>query len=242
MLGLTLKGLDRGVFGGFLRVGFSGLFFGVSRNGNFGRERSTGTAEEGTLVPVAASLHGEPFEGLTNLNEYRHERAACAVHYTDEVLWRYCPVCGDGLRLERITVHSHGFDGAVDIAEAGACLATLRATASVFHSMRVLERGLAALGAIFGVSLVNTNWGVAIEQIENRIREMHKDATWKLRPDCKALQVKYAQAASTFGILKDAWRNYTMHGHSTYTQEEAEQILLNTRTIMQKLVDLGLKE
>lgn len=95
----------------------------------------------------------------------------------------------------------------VDISEAGICLALARATASVFHLMRVLEIGLAALGAIFGISLAHTNWAPAIDQIENKIREMHKDAAWKALPDCKGQQEFYAQVASHFGILKDAWRN-----------------------------------
>ena len=35
-VGLALKGLDSGVFAGFLWVGFHGYFLGVSRNGNWG--------------------------------------------------------------------------------------------------------------------------------------------------------------------------------------------------------------
>ena len=98
-----------------------------------------------------------------------------------------------------------------DAAEAGMCLSVARPTASVFHSMRVLESGLTVLGAVFGVSLAHTNWGPAIEEIESKIRNMHKDPNWKSLPDCKAEQEFYAQAASHFGILKDAWRNYTAH-------------------------------
>lgn len=124
---------------------------------------------------------------------------------------------------------------AFDIAESGICLSLDRGTASVFHAMRVLEIGLTALGAKFGVSLAHTNWEPAIRGIESKIREMHKDAVWKLLPDCKEQQEFYAQAATHFGVLKDAWRNYTMHVRGVYTEEMAEGIFNNVKGFMQKL-------
>jgi hypothetical protein len=111
-----------------------------------------------------------------------------------------------------------------DIAESGVCLSLDRGTASVFHLMRVLEIGLTVLGATFGLSLAHTNWAPAIEQIEKQIRDMYKDPAWKALPDCKERQEFYAQAATHFGVLKDAWRNYTMHARGFYTEEQAEQI------------------
>jgi hypothetical protein len=99
----------------------------------------------------------------------------------------------------------------------------------------VLEIGLTALGAIFDVSLAHTNWVPAIDQIESRIRGMHKDPNWKALADYKEQQEFYAQAASHFGVLKDAWRNYTMHARGIYTVEMAEDIFNNVRGFMQKL-------
>lgn len=93
-----------------------------------------------------------------------------------------------------------------DIASSGTCLATMTSTASVFHLMRVMEIGLRVLGTRFGVSLAHTNWASGIEQIESRIRDMHKDPVWKAIPDHKDQQSFYAQAASHFAIVKDAWR------------------------------------
>ena len=124
-----------------------------------------------------------------------------------------------------------------DIAESGACLALDRGSACVFHLMRALEIGLSVLGSKFGVSLAHTNWAPAIEEIENKIREMHKDPAWKSLPDCKQQQEFYAQAASHFGILKDAWRNYTMHVRGKYTEEEAESIFENVKGFLQKLAE-----
>lgn len=122
-----------------------------------------------------------------------------------------------------------------DISESGICLALARGSACVFHLMRTLEIGLTALGLKFGVSLAHTNWAPAIEQIESRIRDMHKDPAWKALADGKEQQEFYAQAASHFGVLKDAWRNYTMHTRGIYTEEQAEQIFENTKGFMQKL-------
>jgi hypothetical protein len=124
-----------------------------------------------------------------------------------------------------------------DTNEAAWSLATLRSTAAVFHLMRVLEIALGVLGKVFGVSLLHTNWAPALDQIEARIREMHKDPVWKALPDCKEQQEFYAQAASHFGVLKDAWRNYTMHVRAKYTEEEAEQIFANVKSFMQKLAE-----
>lgn len=71
---------------------------------------------------------------------------------------------------------------------------------------------------------------------------MHKDSVWKTKPDCKELQESYSQAISTFGVLKDAWRNYTMHSRGKYTEEEAEHLFNNTKFFMQRIAALGLKE
>lgn len=122
-----------------------------------------------------------------------------------------------------------------DTNEAAWCLASARSTAAVFHLMRILEIGLTALGNVFGISLSHTNWAPALDQIESKIRDMNKDPVWKALPDCKELQEFYAQAASHLGIMKDAWRNYTMHVRAKYTQEEAEQIFSNVKAFMQKL-------
>jgi hypothetical protein len=126
---------------------------------------------------------------------------------------------------------------AFDIHNAAICVATTQSTAAVFHLMRVLEIGLTALGKEFGVSLEHTNWAPAIEQIESKIRDMHKDPAWKALPDCKGRQEFYAQAASHFGILKDAWRNYTMHARGKYTEDESERIFENVKGFMQQLAE-----
>jgi hypothetical protein len=122
-----------------------------------------------------------------------------------------------------------------DLAEASKCLVTSRNTACVFHLMRALELGLGALGKPFAVSLDHTNWGTALDQIEKAIRAMPANPAWKGLPDFKAQHEFYSQVASHFGILKDAWRNYTAHARGRYDEEEAWDILRNVRGFMQKL-------
>ena len=122
-----------------------------------------------------------------------------------------------------------------DIGNAGICLATASSTASVFHLMRVLELGLTALGKVFNVSLAHTNWEPAIDEIVSKIKNMRHDPLWKAVPDYKEQQEFFSQAASHFFVLKDAWRNYTMHSRAKYTEAEAESIYENVKSFMQKL-------
>ena len=120
-----------------------------------------------------------------------------------------------------------------DIAEAGKCFALHRSTAAVFHLMRVLELGLSALAARFGIPCSHTNWQTVIEGIEKAIRGMGSDP--KKPADWKQQQEFFSQAASSLMLIKDAWRNYTMHARGKYTEDEVETIFPNVRAFMQKL-------
>lgn len=124
-----------------------------------------------------------------------------------------------------------------DANSAAFSLATTLSTAAVFHLMRVLESGLVVIGKPFDVSLAHTNWAPAIELLERKIREMHKDPVWKAMPDCKDQQEFYAQAVNYLAIVKDAWRNYTMHVRAKYNEDEAELIFLNVKAFMCKLAE-----
>jgi len=80
-----------------------------------------------------------------------------------------------------------------EIRNAGNCYALEQNEASVFHSMRVLERGLGALAAKFGVDFSHTNWHNVIESVEKEIRKMNSS----LGPDWKEQQKFCSQAATT---------------------------------------------
>ena len=113
-----------------------------------------------------------------------------------------------------------------DIEEAGKCLALNRATACVFHLMRVLEFGLYVLAEDLAIDNIRENWQNAIDQIDKAIRSLPKTDE---RKDL------YADAATNFMHIKDAWRNRTMHVGRIYTDEKAQQIFDNTKVCMQAL-------
>ena len=98
--------------------------------------------------------------------------------------------------------------------------------------MRILEVSLVVLGKKFGLCFTHTNWGPAIEEIEKKIREMHKDPLWTVMPDWKDQLEFYAQTISYLGITKEAWRNYTAHARGKFTQEEAKVMLMNVKSFM----------
>jgi hypothetical protein len=52
----------------------------------------------------------------------------------------------------------------------------------------------------------------------------------------------YSQIASSFMIVKDAWRNYTAHARGKYTEEEADAIYRNVGSFMKRLAEHGIHE
>lgn len=124
-----------------------------------------------------------------------------------------------------------------DITESGNCYAAGRFTACVFHLMRALEIALDAFGGVFGLKMSHTNWQPFIDQVEAKIREYGKSA----QKDKDRYEF-YSQAASSFMIFKDAWRNYTAHTRGKYTEEEADTIYRNVGAFMQRLAQGGIRE
>jgi hypothetical protein len=118
----------------------------------------------------------------------------------------------------------------VDVEEAGRCFALGRYTASVFHSMRILEIGLAALGQEFGVATDRTNWGEIIRNIQNAIegKSIAQGAGW-------ADQQFYSEATQDFRFFKDAWRNHVMHVRLPVDEEKAKVIGHSVRHFMSHL-------
>jgi hypothetical protein len=119
-----------------------------------------------------------------------------------------------------------------DIDEAGKCIATDRNTAAVFHLMRVLEIGLNALSAELGVNFENRNWQNIINDIEAEIKKVDgKSGRKNWRDDLQF----FSDAATNFRYFKDAWRNYSMHAHDTYSRETAKAIYDRVKGFMQAL-------
>jgi len=125
-----------------------------------------------------------------------------------------------------------------DVALAGNCYACSFNDASVFHSMRVLEKGLEAMAKTFSVPFKFENWHNVIEQLESKIRKL--DPT--LGADWKEKQKFYSAAAIEFMFFKDAWRNHVMHGRDEYDDTTAENIYGHVCAFMRQLAEGGLAE
>jgi len=118
---------------------------------------------------------------------------------------------------------------AYDIDEAAKCLALSRATASVFHLMRVMEVALGALHKCLGITVAlvgnDRNWG----NILNRIRD-----NIKARGNFNE-KLFFQELYALLDAVKDAWRNATMHVEDKKTEDEAEMIFITVRSFMKKL-------
>jgi hypothetical protein len=125
-----------------------------------------------------------------------------------------------------------------DVRNAGTCFAVEQWDASVFHLMRVLERGLRVLATKFTIPFQNTTWHTVIEQIEKSVRKMDSS----FGPDWKEQQKFYSQAASQFMFLKEAWRNHIMHLGDVYDEGKALSVLTHVRMVMRALAEGDLHE
>ncbi len=122
-----------------------------------------------------------------------------------------------------------------DIEEAGKCLALNRATACVFHLMRVLEIGLRALGASLKDASLDPGKNPTWVKILRRCRgELEKDAVDRT-PEWRKDESFYSDAAARLMAVKDAWRNPTMHVRAKYTEEEALDIWNHVKAFMAHL-------
>jgi hypothetical protein len=112
-----------------------------------------------------------------------------------------------------------------DIKHAGKCLAFEEWTASVFHSMRVLEIGLSVLAKDVGITKIDyRNWESLIHEVETNIKTASGGD--------KVKEQFYSEAALQFRYFKNAWRNHVMHVRDTYDEQRAETIFGHVRECM----------
>jgi hypothetical protein len=121
-------------------------------------------------------------------------------------------------------------DAAYDIEEAGKCLATARATACVFHLMRVMEVVLRHLSKRLGIPFA-PSWESHIQQIPAKISQKHKTKGIQWKRD----EPFFREVLGDIQAVKIAWRNPTMHVRSKYTVEEADDIFRAVRRVAQRL-------
>ena len=113
------------------------------------------------------------------------------------------------------------------------CYALGHNTASVFHSMRVVELGLRDFAAAVNVSFDIQQWQTIIEQIESAIR--HLGEHWKPSKTKSDWMKFYSEAAKEFFYFKDGWRNYVSHGGDPYDEHQALGTLEHVRSFMNHL-------
>jgi hypothetical protein len=129
---------------------------------------------------------------------------------------------GDDVAKKFPSVHN-------DITNAGKCIALDQWTSSVFHSMRILEKGLDSLAKELDVPFDNANWGWVINNIEAKIENVRKN---KIESNWKEKEKFYSETALQFRYFKDAWRNYVMHAKDNYDEQQAESIFLHVKEFM----------
>jgi len=123
---------------------------------------------------------------------------------------------------------------AYDIREACKCLALERHTATVYHLMRVAEKGLEALAGKLGVPFELEQWHVVIEGIESKVKDLKG---LPRGPEKLEKQQVYSEAATDLRHFKDAWRNHATHGRGQYDEEDAKKVMTHVKSFMQHLAE-----
>lgn len=117
-----------------------------------------------------------------------------------------------------------------DILAAVDCWALGYGSASVFHSMRVLEHGIAALARDVGREIGTQNWQNIIDQIESEVRNLGKTLPTGMEKNDR-LQF-LSEAAKEIVYFKDGWRNYVSHNRGAYDVHQARSVMEHVRSFM----------
>jgi hypothetical protein len=122
--------------------------------------------------------------------------------------------------------------------EAAKCLALGRATACVFHLMRLMEVGIRAVARCLNIPdptrAADRNWGAILREIKTDL-DAHVGVApmkaWATSGDKELFESAYA----SLDAVRVAWRNTTMHVENKYTIDEGEHILAAVKGFMTKL-------
>jgi hypothetical protein len=118
-------------------------------------------------------------------------------------------------------------DALPDMLETSNCYAAGRATACIFHAMRVAEHGLRHIADQFGVETKQNSkpcpieyqtWENVLVAIDNKRIELRKEVKSR---EHELRTIAYADLANHCSHLKDLWRNPTMHSRGLYDMAEA---------------------
>lgn len=109
---------------------------------------------------------------------------------------------------------------AVDIEEAGKCLAFDRATACVFHLMRVMEVGLRALAKSLNDPRLDPKTNPTWHNILKKGDEELQKPIAQRAPEWVADDHFFSEAQANLRAVQYAWRNPTMHVEINYDNEK----------------------
>jgi hypothetical protein len=129
-------------------------------------------------------------------------------------------------------------DAVADAIETGNCYALHRPTACVFHLMRVIPYGMAALAKNLKVKYSQPieclEWGSIIQPIEKAVSKLQQlsRSPKKLRD-----QQYYAEIVQHLYFCKDAWRNHVSHAREPYDMPQAKSVMDHVTLVMQLVAD-----
>jgi hypothetical protein len=122
---------------------------------------------------------------------------------------------------------------------AGRCLAYGEPTATVFHLVRILDKGLRHVASSINFKYENSNWGGIARPIRELIHSKAKDHS----PEWAVLERFYSTVLADITGLGKAHRNPVLHElEEKYTDGEAENLLVLVSGFMLHLAESGMKE
>lgn len=156
-----------------------------------------------------------------------HKFHYVAPEYTDLVLSK-TPPFGENVSAKFAELST-------DIAEGAKCLALGRATASVFHLMRVMERVVQRFGEKLQITLnpKQETWYQIMKEVSKKMEAMPFNSTIE-----KETKERFALAAMHLDTVRLACRNDVMHPKGVYTPEEADAVFASVRTFVMDIADL----
>ena len=135
-------------------------------------------------------------------------------------------------------------DARTDVIDTGLALGAQLYTASVFHAMRVAERGLKWLAKKLVVKLrdnkkdlpvTEAEWHKIIQGLQGKLKKLREAVKGERRRERLEL---YSRAADHCDYMREIWRNAVSHTQKSYNASEAENALNRVREFMQLLAGM----
>lgn len=154
--------------------------------------------------------------------------------------------CISGKHSERYRNPLHGWELIVDrfpsvrneIEEASKCSAVGRTTATVFHLMRVMERGLAAIGRDLKIKKQNPTWDAILGAVDGKLNPKPRSGkpAPKRRRRSRVHEQFIAESTVHLRAVKVAWRNPVMHKvENVYDDARADEVYSYVQSFMRHL-------